>query len=83
MEVAQRDPWECCLFASLFSHFGAFYLEHNILAAAAEALPAEPRHAAFRSMLTQLAALAAGNASLQSGDRSEAEEQFERAGGTA
>ena len=66
-EMAKRDAWEACHFASLFAHFRAFQYEQSVLEAATNALPEEPRHEAFRTSLRQLSVIAAGNASLQAG----------------
>ena len=65
IKMAKRDAWEACHFASLFAHFRMFRCEQNVLEAAANALPEEPRHEAFRTILYQLAMLAAGNTALQ------------------
>ena len=78
LQLAKRDAWESCHFASLFSHFRAFQYEQNVLETAANALPKEPRHEAFRTKLQQLAMIAAGNASLQTGDTVAAEACFSK-----
>ena len=64
-KMAERDAWETCHFASLFSHFRMFRHEQSILEAIANALPEEPRYESFRTSLYQLAILAAGNEALQ------------------
>jgi hypothetical protein len=66
--TAERDAWESCHFASLFSHFRAFRYEQSVLEAAANALSQEPRFESVRASLLKLAAVAAGNASLQISD---------------
>ena len=76
LQLAKRDAWESYHFASLFSHFRAFQYEQNVLETAANALPEEPRREAFRIKLQQLAMIAAGNASLQTGDIVAAEAYF-------
>lgn len=75
-EMARRDAWESCYFASLFGHFRAFRYEQNILETVANSLPEEPRYESFRASLRQLAMVAAGNASLQAGDTEAAEVCF-------
>ncbi|XCN71113.1 MAG: hypothetical protein Q3M24_12375 [Candidatus Electrothrix aestuarii] len=75
-EMAKRDAWESCHFASLFSSFGAFREEQIILAAAAHSLSDEPRYKSFRSNLKQLKKIAAGNAAVQSGDQEAAKLYF-------
>ena len=76
LQLAKRDAWESRHFASLFSHFRAFQYEQNVLETATNALAKEPRHEAFRTKLQQLAMIAAGNASLQTGDTVAAEAYF-------
>jgi hypothetical protein len=66
--VAERDAFESCHFASLFSHFRAFRYEQSVLEAAANALSQELRFESVRATLLKLAAVAAGNASLQTSD---------------
>ena len=75
-EMAERDAWESCHFASLFAHFRAFRYEQSVLETAANTLPEEPRCESFRASLRQLAMVAAGNASLQAGDTEAAEACF-------
>lgn len=75
-KVAERDAWESCHFASLFAHFRAFQYEQSVLETAANALPEEPRYESFRASLRQLAKVAAGNASLQVGDKEAAKACF-------
>ena len=67
-EVAKRDAWESCHFASLFARFRAFRCEQSVLEAATNALPEEPRYETFRTSLQRLAMIAARNASLEAGD---------------
>ena len=67
-EMAERDAWEVCHFASFFAHYQAFDYEQIVLETAANALPKEPRQEAFRATLQQLATIAAGNSALQRGD---------------
>ena len=81
--VAERDAWESCLFASLFSHFQAFKHERAVLETAASSLPEEPRHETFRANLHQLAMIAAGNAALQEGDTEKAKAYFTKEKGRA
>ena len=76
MEVAKRDYWEACYFASLFAHFRAFRYEQNVLETAISALPDEPRHERLRALLRTFAKAAAGNASLQVGKGNSAETHF-------
>lgn len=75
-EMAERDAWEVCHFASFFAHHQAFNYEQIVLEAAANALPKEPRHENFRVALHQLAVVAAGNAALQFGDTQAAKTYF-------
>ena len=75
-KLAKLDPWESCHFASLFTHFRSFRYEQKVLETAFNALPEEPRNKAFRTKLKQLAMIAAGNASLQTGDIVAAEAYF-------
>ena len=77
-QVAQRDAWEACHFASLFAHFRMFRYEQCVLEAGANALPEEPRHETFRTSLHQLAMIAAGNAALQTDDAGMAEKCFSK-----
>jgi len=64
-EVAKRDSWESGCFASLFASFGEFGHEREVLRAAVDALPEEPRYEPERSVLEQLANAAEANVSLQ------------------
>ena len=77
-QVAQRDAWEACHFASLFAHFRMFRYEQCVLEAVANALPDEPRQEVFRTSLHQLAMIAAGNAALQTDDAGLAEKCFSK-----
>jgi len=77
--LAERDNWESCHFASLFSHFGRFQNEQEILAAARNGVADEPRHADFRRELERLASIAAANAALQTGDIDSARACFDLA----
>ena len=77
-QVAQRDAWEACHFASLFTHFRMFRYEQCVLEAVANALPDEPRQETFRTSLHQLAMIAAGNAALQTDDAGMAEKCFSK-----
>jgi len=76
-EVAKRDHWEACYFASLFSHFRAFRYEQSVLETAVSALPVEPRNEKLRAFLQSFAKIAKVNASLQSGKINLAEAYFE------
>lgn len=82
-EMAERDAWESCHFASLFAYFRAFRYEHNVLETAANALPKEPRYESFRKELQKLAMVAAGNMALQACDVETAKEYFTKAQGDA
>ena len=82
-KMAERDVWESCYFASLFSHFQAFRHEQAVLETAINSLPEEPRHKKFRADLYQLAMVAAGNAALQEGDTEKAEAYFAKGKGRA
>jgi hypothetical protein len=82
-EMARRDAWESCHFASLFGHFRAFRYEQNVLDAAANSLPEEPRFESFRESLRKLATIAKGNALLQAGDAETAEACFAKGKGWA
>ena len=77
-EVAKRDHWESCCFASLFAHFRAFRYEQIVLETAASALPEKQSHEKLIAFLRQLAMIAAGNKSLQTGDTKMAEAYFEK-----
>ena len=77
-EMAKRDAWEACHFASLFAHFRMFRYEQCVLEAVANALPEEPRHETLRTSLHQLAMVAAGNAALQTDDAGLAEKCFSK-----
>ena len=74
IQLASRDPWEACHFASLFSRYGRHKSESEVLSAASSSLPREARHQAFREDLDKLAASASVNARLQAGERSAAED---------
>ncbi len=76
-EVAKRDHWEACYFASLFSHFRAFRYEQSVLETAASALPVEPRNEKLRAFLQSFAKIAKGNESLRAGNGDLAEAYFE------
>ena len=76
-EVAKRDHWEACYFASLFSHFRAFRYEQSVLETAVSALPVEQRNENLRALLQSFAKTATGNASLQAGNDNLAEAYFE------
>jgi hypothetical protein len=65
-ELAARDPWEACHFASLFSHFGDYSHEYEILTKSADSLPKIPRFDNFRRELANLTEAAAANMALQS-----------------
>jgi len=67
-ELAQRDAWESCLFASLFANYRDFKYEQVVLETAANALPKEQRYEALRGSLMQLSIVAADNASLLIGN---------------
>ncbi|NQV28525.1 MAG: hypothetical protein HQ518_29585 [Rhodopirellula sp.] len=67
-QLAERDAWECCHFASLFSRFGVFQQEREVLETASQSLPDEPRYDEFRSELNQLASNAAANVDLLTDD---------------
>ena len=82
-KMAERDVWESCCFASLFSHFQVFRHEQAVLETAINSLPEEPRHKKFRADLYQLAMIAAGNAALQDGDTEKAEAYFAKEKGRA
>ena len=85
-EVAERDShgsgpwsdsfWEACYAASLFAHFHAYPYEHKVFETAIKALPDEPRNERLHTFLRPFAKIAAGNASLQKGDRTLAETYF-------
>ena len=77
-QVAQRDAWEACHFASLFARFRMFRYEQCVLEAVANALPEEPRQETFRTSLHQLAMIADGNAALQTDDAGLAEKCFSK-----
>ena len=77
-DMAKRDAWEACHFASLFAHFRMFRYEQSVLETVANALPEEPRYEAFRTSLHQLAMIAAGNAALQANDAGMAEKCFSK-----
>ena len=51
-ELAKRDAWEACHFASLFTHYRMFQYEQSVLETVANALPEEPRHETFRTSFT-------------------------------
>ena len=82
-KIAERDVWESCHFASLFSHFQAFRHEQVVLETAANSLPEESRYETFRANLYQLAMIAAGNAALQEGDTEKAKAYFKKEKGRA
>ena len=82
-KIAERDVWESCHFASLFSHFQAFRYEQAVLESAVNSVPEEPRHETSRANLYQLAMIAAGNAALQEGDTEKAEAYFAKGKGQA
>ena len=63
-QLAERDAWECCHFASLFSLLGVFQHERDVLEMASQSLPQEPRYDEFRRELNQLAANAVTNVDL-------------------
>lgn len=75
-KVAERDPWESCCFASLFTHFRAFQYEQSVLETVVSSLPEEPRTENLRASLRQLTGIAAGNTLLQIGDIERAEVCF-------
>lgn len=75
-EMALRDDWEACHFASFFAHYHAFNYEKIVLETAANALPEEPRHKNFKTILQQLAIIAKANLALQCGDIKNAEYYF-------
>ena len=77
-ELAKRDAWEACHFASLFTHYRMFQYEQSVLETVANALPEEPRHETFRTSLHKLAMIAAGNAALQADDAGMAEKCFSK-----
>jgi hypothetical protein len=66
--IAERDAWEACHFASVFSHLQDYRHEQWVLEAAVSALPEEPRFESVRATLVKFAALAAANAALQTND---------------
>jgi len=82
-ELAERDAWESCHFASLFAHFREFRYEQTVLETAANALPKEPRYESFREKLQKLVIISAGNAALQTGEIETAEAYFAKGQGDA
>lgn len=82
-KLASRDAWESCHFASLFAQFRTFQYERDVLETAIGGLPDEPRHKPFRSTLSQLSTLAAGNILLQAGKVEEARMCFDKLGDEA
>lgn len=79
-QLAARDARECCHFASLFSRFGVFQQEREVLEIASNSLPQEPRYDDFRRKLNQLASIAAANYALSIGDMESAASLFAAAG---
>ena len=76
--MAGRDYWESMHFASIFAKFRMARYEQAVLDSVIETLPEEPRFEALRADLFRIAMIAAGNASLQAGDRKTAAASFER-----
>ncbi len=66
-ELAKRDAWEACHFASLFAHFREFRYERSVLETAENSLPEEPRYESFRKKLQELAMVSTRNAALLEG----------------
>ena len=66
--VAKRDAWESANFASLFGQVQDFQGECEVLEAALEGIPDEPRYREGRGLWRELAKAAKVNASLHAGD---------------
>lgn len=79
LQLAKRDPWEVCRFASLFSINGDFSKESAVLEEAGLAIPDEPRSASYRKSLLAMACIASGNASLVVSDIDAANAHFAKA----
>jgi uncharacterized protein YqeY len=67
--LAKRDPWESCHFASIFSHFGDYAAEANVLRLAAEAVKGEKSLEQMGFVLGELQKAAEGNAAKQEGNQ--------------
>jgi len=80
-EMAKRDAWEVCHFASFFAHHQAFDYEKLVLEEAINGLPKEPRYEKNRAALQQLAMVAAANAALQACDTQTATTYFAQGAG--
>lgn len=67
-QVAAKDAWESCLFASLFAKHADYAGEEAILKTAADSLNGERRYEKFQKRLHNLQIVAAANARLQEQD---------------
>ena len=65
LKIAARDVWEACELAAVFAHYRLFRLERQVLSAALDSIPDEPRRGEQRRMVRQLLLAAETNASLQ------------------
>jgi hypothetical protein len=73
-QVAERDSWESCFFASLFAQHSDHDLEGAILNIAANSLMGEKRYQEFRKKLKELQLIAAINVELVNGNLSSAQQ---------
>jgi hypothetical protein len=67
--IAKRDPWEACYFVSIFSQYGDYTIEANILRLAAETVKGEKSYEQLGLILSDLQNAADANAAIQRGEQ--------------
>lgn len=67
-ELATKDAWESCHFASLFGQFGDYAAEQEILEIASNSISGEKRYEQVKERLDLLNTVATTNTHLQNGD---------------
>lgn len=67
-QLAKKDAWEACYFASLFAKHDDFSAEQEVLTLAASSLNQEKKYSKLKTELELLGAIASSNSYLQNGD---------------
>lgn len=67
-QLAVKDAWEACYFASIFAMNNDYFAEKEILMICGKSLESEKRYSDFQSELQQLALIANINSCLKDGD---------------
>ena len=67
-QLAKKDAWEACYFATLFAKHDDFSAEQEVLTLAASSLNQEKKYSKLKTELELLGAIASSNSYLQNGD---------------